>query len=65
MNASVAIAIVILLAIVGVVYAIKEFYWWMTLTKGRRSVAIIGFLFEMAMAGGLAYFLIRYCPTML
>lgn len=65
MNDLVVAVAFILLIIFGVLYVVREFIWWMTLTKGRRSVAIIGFLSEMAMAGGLAYFLIRYCPTML
>lgn len=60
MNDLVVAVIVILFAIFGVLYAVREFFWWMTLTKGRRPIAIVCFLFEMAMAGGLAYFLIRY-----
>lgn len=60
MKDPVVAVVLILLVIFGVLYAIREFFWWMTLTKGRRPIAIACFLLEMAVAGGLAYFLIRY-----
>lgn len=50
---------------IGVLVVVYEFLWWLKLTKLRWPLAIICFLSEMAMAGGLAYFLIRYCPAIL
>lgn len=46
-------------------FMLTEFNWHLKNAKFRWSLAIIGFLFEMALAGGLAYFVIRYCPPIL
>lgn len=63
-NTALTIMTLIVAAVTVVAIAAMEFYRLMKETELRWPLFIIGLFFGIALAGG-AYFLIRYCPTIL
>lgn len=50
------------LVVIGVLLVVYEFLWWLKVTNLRWPLAIIGFLFEITMAGFFAYGAVKYLP---